>query len=197
MDTAECVELNDKRETILNAAIRAFSDRGFYRTRITDIARAAKVADGTVYLYFESKEHLLTAIFNESMKSFMDWGRKQSFQVQGTLEKLQRMIEIHLETMGQDRQLATVFQVEMRHSSRFMKETSRAELRDYFAQFQNVLEAGKTEGLFRSDLDCSFASKCIFALLDEAATNWVLSENDYPLASATGPIMDFIMNGLK
>ncbi len=197
MDTAESVELNNKRERILNAAIKAFSSQGFYRTRITDIARAAKVADGTVYLYFESKEQLLAAIFNESMKSFMDLGRKELLEIEGVEDRLGQNLKLHLESIGKDRELATVFQVEMRHSAHFMKETSRAELRVYLMGIQNVIERGKTEGVFRGDLDSWFAAKSIFALLDEAATNWVLSEKETQLEDDAELIMDFILKGMK
>ncbi|MBC8366707.1 TetR/AcrR family transcriptional regulator [bacterium] len=197
MDTAECVDLNNKRERILNAAIKAFSSQGFYRTRITDIARAAKVADGTVYLYFESKEQLLAAIFNESMKSFMDMGRKEVLEVEDVEERLLLLLKLHLENIGKDRELATVFQVEMRHSAHFMKETSRAELREYLMGIQQVIEQGKDSGKFRADLDSWFVAKSIFALLDEAATNWVLSETDDALEDEATRIMDFILRGMK
>jgi TetR/AcrR family transcriptional regulator, fatty acid metabolism regulator protein len=197
MDTAECVDLNNKRERILNAAIKAFSSQGFYRTRITDIARAAKVADGTVYLYFESKEQLLAAIFNESMKSFMDMGQKEVLAVEDVEERLLLLLKLHLENIGKDRELATVFQVEMRHSAHFMKETSRAELREYLMGIQQIIEQGKDSGRFRDDLDSWFAAKSIFALLDEAATNWVLSETDDALEDEAARIMDFILKGMK
>ncbi len=197
MDTAECVDLNNKRERILSAAIKAFSSQGFYRTRITDIARAAKVADGTVYLYFESKEQLLAAIFNESMKSFMDLGKKEILDVEDVEERLLLLLKLHLNNIGKDRELATVFQVEMRHSSHFMKETSRAELREYLMGIQQIIEQGKDSGNFRADLDSWFAAKSIFALLDEAATNWVLSDTDDALEDEAARIMDFILKGMK
>ncbi len=197
MDAAECIDLNNKRERILNAAINAFSSQGFYRTRITDIARAAKVADGTVYLYFESKEQLLAAIFNESMKSFVASGEKDVREIDDPQERLLYVLRLHLQNIGKDRQLATVFQVEMRHSAHFMKETSRAELRDYLKGIQEILEEGKGRGMYRKDLDSWFAAKSIFALLDEAATNWVLSENDYALEDEADRIMEFITKGMK
>jgi len=197
MDTAERIELNNKRERILQAAIHAFSSQGFYRTRITDIARAAKVADGTVYLYFESKEQLLAAIFNESMSCFMDWSRGEIFELEGAEDQLRRLLSLHLESIGKDRELATVFQVEMRHSVRFLRETSRAELREYLSGRQRILDQGKEEGAFREDLDTWFAAKCIFALVDEAATNWVLSDKDYALEESADSIVDFVLQGMS
>ena len=167
---------NEKRRRILDAAIQAFSTHGFYRTRISDIAKAANVADGTVYLYFAGKEELLGAIFDEL--------------------EARRILELHLRSLGEDRSLTTVFQIELRHSTRFMDLYSRGRLRDYFRLIQAVLTEGQEEGSIRSDLDTWFATKCIFGILDEAATNWVISERNYRLPAVLDSIMDFVLAGV-
>lgn len=65
----------ERRERVLDAAIAVFAERGFHRTTIRDIARAAGVADGTIYLYFEHKTALLLGILdrlNESDRREVD-----------------------------------------------------------------------------------------------------------------------------
>jgi AcrR family transcriptional regulator len=54
----------ERRQDILEAALELFRDRGFDETTVQDIATAAGVAAGTVYLYFPSKEHVLVALHN-------------------------------------------------------------------------------------------------------------------------------------
>jgi len=51
-----------RRAQIMEAAARVFAERGYHRTTVRDIARAAGIADGTVYLYFTSKQELLLAL---------------------------------------------------------------------------------------------------------------------------------------
>ncbi|MFT7621965.1 MAG: TetR/AcrR family fatty acid metabolism transcriptional regulator, partial [Myxococcota bacterium] len=58
---------SDKRERIIAAAVKVFAAKGFYCARVSDVAREAGVADGTIYLYFESKEDLLRGLFEENM----------------------------------------------------------------------------------------------------------------------------------
>ena len=60
----------DKRERILIAAERLFSDKNFYEAKITEIARRAGVADGTIYEYFANKEELLFSLFEKRMDDF-------------------------------------------------------------------------------------------------------------------------------
>ena len=67
----------EKRARILEAAVQAFSREGYHQTRISDIAKAANVADGTVYLYFASKAELLSTIFEDRMERFLQVGREE------------------------------------------------------------------------------------------------------------------------
>ena len=92
--------------------------------------------------------------------------------------------------------LVVTFQIELRHSSRFMELYSRSYLRDYFQLIAGILEEGQQRGEIRADLDVWMATKCIFGILDEAATNWVLSKKNYRLHGTTDPILDFVMRGL-
>ncbi len=185
-----------KRQAILDAAIHVFSAAGYYRTRITDIARTAGVADGTVYLYFASKEAILSAVFEEFMSRMLENGRRQVRDLDGAMAKLRRVMELHLDGLGRNPDLATVFQIELRHSARFMEAFSRGHLLDYFRLIDGILREGRDAGVFRPDLDTWFATKCIFGVLDEAATNWVLSDRNFRLRSWAEPVLAFVLSGL-
>ena len=62
-------EMREKtRENILNSALKLFAEKGFNGTSINDIANAANISKGLAYNYFESKQKLIEAIFEELMK---------------------------------------------------------------------------------------------------------------------------------
>ena len=105
----------------MRAAIRVFANNGYFNSKVADIARAADVADGTVYLYFKSKEEILHSIFDRSMEEAIADGRKRLEGANDPREKLRRIAELHLERLGADRDLAVVFQVELRGSTKFME----------------------------------------------------------------------------
>src|SRR5207244_13245052 len=101
----------DKRGTILRAATRVFARNGYFNSKVADIAREAGVADGTVYLYFKSKEEILHSIFNRGMEEAIADGRKQLEGICDAREKLRRIALLHLERPGTDRALAAVCRV--------------------------------------------------------------------------------------
>src|SRR5256885_2381191 len=57
-----------KGERILSAAERIFARHGFFAAKVSDVAKEAGVADGTIYLYFKSKDDLLISLFERRMQ---------------------------------------------------------------------------------------------------------------------------------
>src|SRR5436853_6899073 len=103
-----------KREAILRAATRVFARNGYFNSKVADIASAAGVADGTVYHYFKSKEEILHSIFDRGVDNAITEARQQLEAISDPREKLRRIAHLHLERLGADRDLAVVFQVELR-----------------------------------------------------------------------------------
>ena len=147
--------VGDKREAIMRAAISVFAHNGYFNSKVADIAREAGVADGTVYLYFKSKEDILHSIFDRSVEEALDAARKQIEHVTDPREKLRQIAALHLERLGADRDLAVVFQVELRGSTKFMEEFSAAGFAEYLSLIRSTFEEGQRAGVFRADLNAS------------------------------------------
>src|SRR3977135_2849544 len=95
-----------KREAILRAATRIFARNGYFNSKVADIAREAEVADGTVYLYFKSKEEILHSIFEQNMAEAIKSGRVLIEKLRDPGEKLRRIAMLHLERLAAARALA-------------------------------------------------------------------------------------------
>jgi TetR/AcrR family fatty acid metabolism transcriptional regulator len=190
------VAAGDKREAILRAAIRVFAHNGYFNSKVADIAREAGVADGTVYLYFKSKEEILHSIFDRSVDEALTAARAQMKLISDPREKLRRIAFMHLERLGADRDLAVVFQVELRGSTKFMEEFSAAGFAEYLALIRSTFEEGQRAGVFRNDLNANVVAKILFGALDEMATNWILSKRRYKLAPMADQVLDIFLNGV-
>ena len=189
--------ISDKREAILRAAISVFARCGYFNSKVADIAREAGVADGTVYLYFKSKEEILHSIFDRSVEDALGAARKRVEQLTDPREKLRQIALMHLERLGADRDLAVVFQVELRGSTKFMEEFSAAGFAEYLALIRSTFEEGQRAGLFRADLNARVVAKVLFGALDEMATNWILSKRRYKLAPMADQVLDIFLNGVR
>ena len=186
-----------KRDAILRAAIDVFAERGFFSAQVADIARAAGVAAGTVYLYFKSKDDLLVSIFDRSMREGLTLGRAAVADLDDPRERLRRLARAHLARLGGDRNLAIVFQVELRQSTKFMERFSATLLRDYLGLIRDAIADGQRAGIFRTDIKATVAAKIFFGALDEMATNWILSRRRYALEADADTVVELFLNGAR
>ena len=186
-----------KRDAILRAAIDVFAERGYFNAQVADVARAAGVAAGTVYLYFRSKDDLLISIFERSMRAALTEVRAAGADRRDPYERLRRFARLHLGRLGRDRNLAVVFQVELRQSTKFMERFSASLLRDYLGLIREAIADGQREGLFRGDVKATVAAKMLFGALDEMATNWILSRRRYSLEADAEAVVDLFINGAR
>ena len=189
--------VSDKREAILRAATTVFARNGYFNSKVADIARAAGVADGTVYLYFKSKEEILRSIFDRSVAEALEAARKRVERITDAREKLRQIALLHLERLGADRDLAVVFQVELRGSTKFMEEFSAAGFAEYLSLIRSTFEEGQRAGVFRPELNARVVAKILFGALDEMATNWILSKRRYKLAPMADQVVDIFLNGVQ
>ena len=185
-----------KRERILRAAIDVFAESGYFNAKVTDIAKAAGVADGTIYLYFDGKEELLTTIFREHTRNYLQSLERDLAPERRPEERIRIAIRHHLETLGRDRALAVVAQVELRHSLKYMSLLSHQEVGDYLGILRKIVEQGQAAGVFRRNLHPQLVAKSLFGVLDEMVTSWVLSDKEYALADQADGVADLVLNGL-
>ena len=188
--------VSDKREAILRAAIKVFAGKGYFNSKVADIAKEAGIADGTVYLYFKSKDEILHSFFDRAMEDFIAEGKKQLAKIESAEEKLRRIAQLHLERLGADRDLAIVFQVELRGSTKFMQEFSAAGFAEYLSIIQQTIEEGQKKGVFRKDLKPVVCAKILYGALDEMVTNWILSKKSYPLAPMADEVLKLFFGGV-
>lgn len=187
----------DKREAILRAGVKIFAQKGYFNSKVADIAAAAGVADGTVYLYFKNKDDILHSIFDRAMAEFIEEGRREIAEISDPTAKLKRIAELHLTRLGADRDLAIVFQVELRGSIKFMQEFSAAGFAEYLDIIRRTIVDGQQQGAFRTDIKATTCSKILYGSLDEMVTNWILSKKHYPLAPMADEVMKVFLSGIS
>jgi TetR/AcrR family fatty acid metabolism transcriptional regulator len=168
----------DKRERILAAAISVFAQKGFYATRVSEIAKAAGVADGTIYLYFENKEDVLVSIFRDRIGQLVEVLKKEIAEAQTVEEQIRRIVELQLGLLEGQRDLAEVVTVNLRQSSSLLKQYAVPLFRDYLDVIATVIANGQKDGTIRDDLNPKIAARALWGGLDGIALTWALTDPD-------------------
>ena len=193
---APTVRNPEKYDRILEAALAVFAEKGFFVSRISDIADRANVADGTVYLYFKNKDEILATAITTAFETFMNNARTELAKIADPVQRLRKLARLHLEALGGNRNAAIVFQMELRQSTR-LSEFSHQHLIEYFSLVRAAIQEGQQSGEFRKEMPDKIAANCFFGALDEMVTSWVLSEHDFPLANAADAVVDILLNGMR
>ena len=186
----------DKPQQIIDAAVRVFARTGFYNSRVSDIAREAGIASGTIYLYFKTKDEILVTLFREKMAGFVRALRKEIAGEPDAPAKLRRLVRLHFETLEARPALAEVVQLELRQGQKFFRGASAQEISAYFDLIGSILEEGVAAGVFRPELPVKIATKMLFGAMDQLTTSWVLGKRGYRLADAAEPIANIFLRGV-
>lgn len=188
----------EKREKILVGALKIFSQKGFYKSKVSDIAKEAGVADGTIYLYFKNKDDLLICIFEEKIAELISRLRDRLALAQNPEEKIWIFVENHLKLLEENRDLAEMIQIELRQSNKFMKEYIPVQFLEYLDILSGIIAEGIEGGIFRDDINPTIARRIIFGALDEISLAWVLSKKGkYDISESAEHVYSIVVNGMK
>jgi len=195
---ARAPRAGDKRERILDAAVRVFARKGFYLTRVSEVAKAAGVADGTIYLYFKSKDDLLVSLFEHRIERLLTYMETELPRVASATYKLKRVIELQLGLLEGERDLAEVVTVILRQSTKLMKEYAAPKFTAYFDAIARVIAEGQASGELRADISPHLAARAIFGALDAITMTWALGKAEPGgLSRASGQLVELVLRGLS
>ncbi len=187
----------EKRDRILKAATQVFAQNGFYNSKISQIAKLANVADGTIYLYFKNKDDILITLFEEEMVKIIKNVRDEIAKEMTFENKVRKFIEKHLNLIDENREMAEVIQIELRQSHKFMKGYNGTKFSEYLNIISAIVIQGQKDGEVRQDVIPGVAKRILFGALDEISSYWVLSKNKkYSLAMSAKMIGDIFIQGI-
>jgi TetR/AcrR family transcriptional regulator, fatty acid metabolism regulator protein len=189
-----------KRERILDAAIKVFAAEGFYNAKVSQIAHEAGVADGTIYLYFKSKDDLLINLFEDRME-MVNANLREALETESTaVARLRRIVKLHLELVEQNRDMAEVISVELRQSSKFIREYSNPKFAEFLRTIAGAVVEGQRTGELRTGIDPYVFARALFGALDEIALAWLVkhpgSKASIELPRAAEQLGDLFIHGL-
>ncbi|MCB9729612.1 MAG: TetR/AcrR family transcriptional regulator [Deltaproteobacteria bacterium] len=187
----------DKRRKILDAAVSVFARNGYYSSKVSDIAREAGVADGTIYLYFKNKEDLLIQVFLDTMNVILERQEQVLAGMTDPTERLRAFITTHFDLVSSSPALAEVVTVELRQSSKFMRSTDMKPFGRYLGIIARIVQEGQEGGFFASTVPARRVARALFGVLDEFALEWAMAEQPAPLSEVAEETTQLFLEGLR
>lgn len=189
---------DEKYRKIIAAATKIFAKKGFFKAKVSEIAKEAGIADGTVYIYFNHKDDILISLFEEKMQEVLDNMKRQINLEIDPLKKIERFALVHLKLIEENKDIAEIIQVELRQSNKFMKDYHNIKFLEYLDLIGHIIQEGKEKGVIREDIIPGIAKRAFFGALDEMSRFWVLSKKPkYDIETASRQISNFFINGIK
>jgi TetR/AcrR family fatty acid metabolism transcriptional regulator len=190
--------VGDKRRRILDAAVRVFAEEGFYNAKVARIAELAGVADGTIYLYFKSKDDLLISLFEDRMDEVNARLRSVLAEPGSAVERLTRAVKLQFELVRQNQPMAEVISVELRQSSKFIREYANPKFAEYLRLIAGCVADGQTRGELRANLSPQLVARSLFGALDEIALAWLVKgQEKMDLARAGDELASLFVDGMR
>ncbi|MFM2153334.1 MAG: hypothetical protein RL199_1769 [Pseudomonadota bacterium] len=187
----------ERRQAILRGAVRVFADKGFFHATVAEIARHAGVADGTIYLYFKSKDEILLSIFDEKMAQLTAAAGERISSASSASEALVTVVRLHLEAVVENPSLAAVLIMELRQSAMFVRDAAKPRLTAYLNLIGEVIARGQASGELRGDVHPAAMKRALFGALDELTHGWLVARGaKFDLVRSGGEVADVFVKGL-
>ena len=164
----------DRRQELLDAAVRVFARKGFRAARVGDIAEEAGVAHGLLYHYFRSKDEVLETIFRDTWRLLVAETERIGASGVPLAEQLRRFARIYLGSWLLTPDLIGVLVREIARSPHVGDTVD--EIGGLFRALARMIEAARVRGEVRADCDATLAAWAVYGALEEILTGWVLGQ---------------------
>ncbi len=191
------MKAENKHSKIISAATKVFAKKGFFTARISDIAKEAKVADGTIYLYFNNKYDILLSVFEEEVGKIFE----KTSKLLSNEEDPRKMLEIytfqHLTAMKKNKNLAEVIQIELRQTNKVINDYRNNKFSEYIGIIAQIINKGQKTGIYKTDIKPDLAKRIFFGALDEVSRVWNASlETNYTVEEVADQVLSMFLAGI-
>lgn len=187
----------NKHSKIIRAATKVFAKKGFFNARISDIAKVAKVADGTIYLYFNNKFDILLSVFEEEIGNLIDQVKKLLAEEDDPRKMLEIFARKHLTVMKKNKNLAEVIQIELRQSAKLIKDYRNNKFSEYINIISTIIKLGQEQSIYRASIKPGIAKRAFFGALDEISRIWAVgAATQYTVEETTQQVLEIFLCGI-
>ncbi len=185
-----------KKQSILEGAIEVFSKCGFRDSSISEIAKRADVAEGTIYRYYKNKEDLFFSIPIQKTIEFREEVDLHLQGIAGTFNQIRKFIWYYLYFFKTNPEYGRILMLEMRVSRSFVKTRTYNFLKKSISRILEIIREGQNEGTIRKDVNIYILRQLVLGILEHVVTRWLLQGGKYDLMEYCEDITKLVIGGI-
>lgn len=195
-ETVNIDQIEKKRERILLSAEHLLTKKSYVQTSVSEIARNAGVAEGTIYEYFKNKEDILFSLYENHMKDFCDTFAA-TLHPEKTETKLKHVLWHFLSWAQSQPRWAMIYLRDIIPNPRFYRSEKHKVMRNHVQELMKIFEEGRKTGVFRIDLDPYLLRGLVFGPLHAMGYNWSPPCKEHKLDNDLDDLYDLIFRAIK
>lgn len=192
-------EFQLRRSEIMAQAERIFAVKGYYATTMAEIAEAAGFAIGSLYQFFDGKEHLYESVITEKIEMMQCEIRKAASGALGLQCKLEAIVRTHFSLVERYENFFAIlirwegiYQADKRPS---LLERLICNYRNYISYIETVIEEGGERDRHWKESPRSLAI-ALLGMIDAFAFNWLINPERTLLGEQATTIMNLFLKGV-
>jgi len=186
-----------KKRLILKVATEVFAEKGFNETTISQIAQKAKIAEGSIYHYFATKEDLLLSIPEERMEKFLSGLQEHLEGVEGTLNRMRKLIWYHLYFYEKNKDYVLILLQNIQQNPRFYSTRAYRLIQEFGKLAVKIIEEGKKEKVIQAGIDSRLLRDAILGAVEHITIRGSILGKLSSLTEAAAPLYDFFVSGIQ
>jgi AcrR family transcriptional regulator len=179
------VEGGQRRQEVLDCAVKLFAEKGFDATSINDIAAMTTLKKPSLYHYFPSKQSILAAVLEDAMAELWP-AALEAAQISDPVERIRALLAVHLSNFRRKRPHIVVFLLERTKLDAASAASYLEWRRQYNAFYVDAIREGQKQGVFRDDDPVVLA----YAVL--GIMNWIIQWYDPDERSSPEDVTDIL-----
>jgi len=186
-----------KIEQIHDVAASLFAERGYYRTRMEDIAAGLDLQKGALYYYFASKEALLASLVEKRVGVALAVLEEIVARDASATQRVEAAFEGHLSVFQENADIYTIFNTErLRSISKDAAEKVNELGREYEALWEQLIEEGKKSGEFRAELDTGITVKAVLGACNTTLA-WFRKGGPLDIGEVAERFAELFLDGMR
>ena len=196
-DMYKRLRLKDKRQSIIDAAILLFSEKGFHNTRTPELAKKAGVSEGTLYNYFINKDDILIKSFEYYSEKILNHLKSLEKNCVTAREKIENFVTAHINIFIENKAMARFVLLELRQSPEFIRKyPDYRPVKIFIDYLTSLIQEAVDRGEYRKDLDVEVFTTMLMGYMDYSMTKWLLMDTELDAKVMGGKFKDIVHNGI-